>query len=685
MARAPPRGMRDPLVPAATAMVLGAWLYPHWEPGALGCLCGVLLCSALGLRGRLALVVAAFWLGSLAPAAQAPGEVLRGPVALSGRVELAWGRTALVARAGGDRVLLVTTTPLATGDVVHAFGRAGPVWTAVLPGEPDPELAARTARVKTRVVALDLSHPQQPRRLQLARHEGLLHALVTGDRSLVPATVTAGLRATGTSHLLAVSGLHVGLLAGLAALFLRPVLHLAAPWMDAPRWVLPLLGTALVLVFSASVGWPISTRRAAVMVAGALLATALGRSVRPWNLLGLAAMLSVLAEPLSVRTLSFQMSFGAVAGMLSLRWPRVSGPARWVVGGVGATLGATLGTLPATAWALQELPVTGPLANLVAVPAVGLMLPCALVAWHTGWLFPLALADTVADSMLVWLAWMSGPVLHPAVGPLGAMGLLLAVLWPRGRCALLLLSLGLRSYPAVPRVTFLSVGQGDAALIEGEQRILVDGGPPGDRLLHYLRRRGIRRLDTVVLSHAHPDHGGGLEAVLRSLRVEELRLPRLPAPGEDRTLLELAVRQNARIVVGSGLHPSEDFLWEHHADLNESSLVHLEAVGELRVLFTGDIEAAGEAARSWPRADVLKVPHHGSRSSSSVQLVSQVQPRLAVMGCGRDNRFGHPHPEVLRRYPRVLRTDLDGTIEVSSVKGSLQVRSWLPGQGWTER
>ncbi len=677
--------MRDPLLPVASAMLLGVWFYPHWEPGALGCLCGALLCCALGVRGRVALVAAGFWLGSLAPAARPPGELLRGPVALSGRVELAWGRTALVARAGGDRVLLVGPTPLATGDVVHAFGLAGPVWTAALPGEPDPELAARTARVKTRVVALDLSHPQQARRLQLARHEGFLHALVTGDRSLVPPELKDDLRATGTSHLLAVSGLHVGLLAGLAALLLRPVLSLAAPWMETPRWLLPVLGTALVLVFSASVGWPISTRRAAVMVAGALLATALARSVRPWNLLGLAAMLSVLAEPLSVRTLSFQMSFGAVAGMLSLRWPRVSGPARWVVGGVGATLGATLGTLPATAWTLQELPLAGPLANLVAVPAVGLMLPCALLAWHTGWLLPLALADTVADSMLVFLEWTSGPVLHPAVGPLGALGLLLAVLWPRGRWALLLLSLGLRSYPAVPRVTFLSVGQGDAALIEGERRILVDGGPPGDRLLRYLRRRGIRRLDAVVVSHAHPDHAGGLEPVLRSLHVEELRLPRLPAPGEDRSLLDLALRQNARIVVGSGLHPSEDFLREHHADLNESSLVHLEAVGELSVLFTGDIESVGESARSWPRADLLKVPHHGSRSSSSVPLLSQVQPRLAIIGCGRENRFGHPHPEVLRRYPRVLRTDLDGTIEVFSLDGTLHVRSWLPGQGWTER
>jgi competence protein ComEC len=668
----------NPLLWPGVAVVLGAWTFPHWEPGALSCLAGVLLCAALGQRSALGLVVAAFWLGNLAPASRAAGPVLRGPVAVSGTVVLASGSQGIVETDEG-RVLLSADRPLQRG-TVHAFGVGRRSWSSALPGEPDPELFARTARVHSRVSATAIEHPERPLTLSLARHAGLLHALTTGDRSYVDEGTTELLKRTGTAHVLAVSGLHVGLLAGLAALLLRAPLRMLVPWgVDEPRWLLPIAGSLLVVGFGAAVGWPVSTRRAAVMVAGALLATAMARPVRAWNLLGAAAMVAVLTEPACVRTLSFQLSFGAVAGMLSLRWPRAQGPARWLTGSLGATLGATLGTLPAMAWTLQELPVAGPVANLVAVPSVGLMLPCALLASATGWLFPLALADTTAEGLLWALGHLDGPVLHPAVGPIGALALLGAVLWSPGRPSLLLLGLFLRPMP-VDRVTFLSVGQGDAALIEGPERALIDGGPPGDRVLRYLRRRGIRRLDRVVVSHMHPDHHGGLEPVLRELSVGVLELPRLPAPGEDRTLLTLAMQQGATIVTTGALHPSMAFLAEHGLDLNESSRVHLEQAGGRSILFTGDIEQAGEAARRWPRADVLKVPHHGSTTSSSPGLLFDVQPQLAIIGCGHENRFRHPRPEVLWRYRNVdvLRTDVDGTIALDADG----VRTWKPGEGW---
>ena len=669
----------NPLLWPGVAVVLGAWTFPYWEPGALSCLAGVLLCAALGQRSAFGLVVAAFWLGNLAPASRVVGPVLRGPVAVSGTVVLASGSQGIVELDGGGRVLLNADRPLQRGSV-HAFGVGRRTWSSALPGEPDPELFARTARVKTRVRATAIEHARREVTLSLARHAGLLHALTTGDRSYVDEGTTELLKRTGTAHVLAVSGLHVGLLAGLAALLLRAPMRALVPWgVDEPRWLLPIAGSLLVLAFGAAVGWPVSTRRAAVMVAGALLATAMARPVRAWNLLGAAAMVAVLTEPASVRTLSFQLSFGAVAGMLSLRWPRVQGPARWLTGSIGATLGATLGTLPAMAWTLQELPLAGPFANLVAVPAVALMLPCALVSAATGWLLPLALADTAADGLLWALGHLDGPVLHPAVGPLGALALLAAVLWPPGRPSLLLLGLFLRPMP-LDRATFLSVGQGDAALLEGPERTLVDGGPPGEGVLRYLRRRGIRRLDRVVVSHMHPDHHGGLEPVLRELSVGTLELPRLPAPGEDRTLLTLAMRQGTTIVTTGALHPSTEFLAEHALDFNESSRVHLERAGGRSILFTGDIEDAGEAARTWPRADVLKVPHHGSATSSSPGLLFDVQPQLAIIGCGHENRFRHPRPEVLWRYRNVdvLRTDVDGTI-VLDADG---VRTWRPGEGW---
>ena len=670
---------RDPLVWPALACVVGVWLFPHWEPSGLDCAVGALLCAALGLRSRLGVVAAAFWLGSGLPAATPEGPTLRGQTAVSGTLLLTWGTQGLVQRPDGTRVLLQSPTPLRSGLPVHAFGTARPVWTAALPGEPDPELFARTARVDTRLVARAVDHPSLPDPPPLADHGGLLHALSTGDRSHVPEPVLERFRRTGTLHVMAVSGLHVGLLAGAVLALGKSAARAAClVGLEPPRWVFGVVALALVLLFGAVVGWPISTRRAAAMVAGALLAQACSRRLRPWNLLALAAMVTVLAEPSSVRTLSMQLSFGAVAGVLALRGPPRAGLLGWLEGSIRATVGATLGTLPAMAWSLQELPVTGVLANLVAVPAVGLMLPCTLLHQATGWLLPLAFADSTAAGLLWALEHLEGPVLHPAVGPLGAAALSLAIVAPRGRWALLLLGLTLRSY-GVDRASFLSVGQGDAALLEGSERVLVDGGPPGDRLLRYLRRRGIHRLDRVVVSHAHPDHTGGLLPVLRELPVDEVQVPRLPAPGEDRTLLRLAVQQGARIVVGGALHPSSAFLAEHE-DLNDGSRVHLEHAGGRSILFTGDIEAAGEAAVDWPRAEVLKVPHHGSRSSSTPALLEAVRPSLAVIGCGVENRFGHPHPEVLRRYAgvRVLRTDVHGTVQLD--EGG--VRVWRPGAGW---
>ncbi|MCB9764190.1 MAG: ComEC/Rec2 family competence protein [Alphaproteobacteria bacterium] len=721
--------MRDPLLVPGAALVLGVALWPRWTPDPGDCLFGVAACAAVALLGRrsraawLAIAVGAFLLGCARPGLNPPGPTLQGMVSVEGVVRAVVGRQAELAlsRVGQEpaRGRVAVAFPEQApppGTRVAVFGAARPPWEVALPGEPDPTVALALSGVRSAVVARQVvvfgSARAPPTPFQGRRNRGLLRALALGDRAGVDEPTRALLRSTGTSHLLAISGLHLGMVAamasGLCAALLRP---LALVWpYGGLRWPAALVGAAASVAFGAAVGWPVSAQRAAWMLAGALAGSATGRGVRPWNLLGIAAGAVALAEPAAVCSLGFQLSFGAVVGLLCVS-PRLErylpldtpwllrAPAR----SLAATVGATVGTLPASAWVFQALPLGAPLANVVAIPLVsGVVLPAALLGAR-GVNLAGAVADRGLDLLLAWLAWVEGPVVHPAVGPAGAALLALVPLMARRPGValwLVLMALGLRSAPAgVLEVTFLAVGQGDAALVSlpGGQRVLVDGGPPGRRVLGWLRRQGVTRLDELALSHAHPDHMGGLEPVLAELEVGALRLPRAPRADEPdfRDLWALA-RQRGVPRLGpqdplppgiTALHPSPGFLAEHPtAGLNEHSLVLRVAYGAHSVLLTGDIERRAEAALS-PQLQpvtVLKVPHHGSTTSTSPALLGALHPQLAVISCGRENRFGHPRVEVLGRLrgARVLRTDLHGTVQLRSDGVDLMLRLWRPGQGW---
>jgi competence protein ComEC len=264
------------------------------------------------------------------------------------------------------------------------------------------------------------------------------------------------------------------------------------------------------------------------------------------------------------------------------------------------------------------------------------------------------------------------------------------------------------------RVTFLDVGQGDAAVIEGPRGFvaLIDGGgsydegfDPGARVIEpYLRRRGIARVDLVVLSHPHPDHLNGLFRVLSRFQVgavwtsgDDGRNPRY------RDFLALARARGAAAPVPAPWRSSEMTLipigpWLGDAiaappglGVNDASLVVRLSYGGRSVLFAGDLEEDGEAelvARATSRlvalaSDVLKVPHHGSRTSSSAELLDGVRPELAVASLGKDNRFRFPHAEVVARYVRrnvrVLRTDEVGAVTVTlSPEGAIDTTCVRP-------
>ncbi len=724
--------MRAPLYLLSFPLLIGLWLgvlVPvPWLPTVLAAAACAVLAGLRPGSGRVGLAVAVLLLGWSSPASVPQGPELDGRIALR-------GRTIALTAAGGRLVALEALAPVgepwrpASGRVLVDFGEVQPgpgldvlAWgralaprPVALPGAPDPWAVAALAGARARLVVArwQPTGPAPPASPTIppCRHQGLLAALAVGDRSAVPEATTALLRATGTSHLLAISGLHLGLVAGLVGWlggWLARLLGLARP-RARTAWLGALCAVAGACAYGQLAGWPVSAVRAALMLAGVGLALALGRGRDPRQLLGFAAFATVLVEPATVATPSWQLSFGALLGLILLTPrlaraipPDLAAPTERMLQGAAATVGATVGTLPAAAWWFQQLALTAVPANLVALPLVGVVAtPAALLAAALDGApaqLATALGCAALDLTLGWLGLMQGPSLHPAVGPVGAVllvGLPLLARRPVLASFAALVALGLRLRPAAGLVmSFLAVGQGSSVLVEWPdgRRWLVDGGPSPHAVVQHLRRRGVRSLDVVVVTHPHPDHIGGLQRVAAELDLGALWVPRPPGPGEAAyAALVGRARADGVPILGPD-HPAVPALhplagWRSpKGSVNDESLVLLLAHGRHSALLTGDIEAGAEALLTpgLGRVDVLGVPHHGSRSSSTEAFVQALDPRIAVISCGLDNRFGHPHPSVAARYrdSLLLRTDQHGTVELRSDGLSLALRSWLPGRGW---
>ena len=578
----------------------------------------------------------------------------------------------------------------------------------------------------------------------------VMQALTIGDRRAISSPLREVFNRLGIGHLLAISGLHVGIIA--------IVLMGMFKWIGHRFHFFLVTGTGHAAAVSATIpliigyglvaGMAPSTQRAVIMVSLAMGAYLVRREGDTLNLVALAGLLILLWHPPVLFAAGFQMSFAAVlAIVLGLRhvWPATSvahpRPGRRLLVFMAVTLYATAGTLPLLMYYFQQFSLIGLVANLVAVPLIGFVaLPLGLLALS---LLPLSaplaslflqLGGGVLEAVLAvghWAARLEFAALRtfqPTELEIGGYYVLLAAVIavrsrPRAKwllaaaAALLMVDAGWWYHYRIAhrdlRLTVLDVGQGSAALLEfpGGETMLVDGGGYADNRVFdmgrrvidpFLRRRKILTVDYLVLTHPSSDHMNGLVHVARHFN------PRLLIWNQDRVASASATafvdmiherglrvppfdRLERQFNIGGAvvriLNPPHDYdrrRGERRRSLNNNSIVLQLTFEGCVILLPGDIERAAEADLLRKMAPILKsnvllVPHHGSRSSSSAAFLEAVAPEFAILSCGWRNRFGFPHPEVLTRYKnmgtQVFRTDQNGAIEVRFRSDTLELRA----------
>jgi len=562
----------------------------------------------------------------------------------------------------------------------------------------------------------------------LPGHRGaLLDSLLLGDDGAIPGPLRDAFSRAGLLHVLVVSGAQVGLVAtgllwfGRAVRAPPPVQFTAAGigvvfFALMTGWVPSVARAALMsLVGLAAVGSGRLRDPLAALAAAALVLLASS----PLLLADVGFQLSFVAT----------WALLYISPAVSARLTRLPPAIRALV---AMTVGAQTAVMPLLAFHFMQVSVTGYLANVVVVPLVGLLVPAGFIVAAAGLLMPplgsaaAILLGPVLDAVAglarffaaLPLAVVQVPPLSPAGLAAAAAALVGAVEWLRGRVrvrapqlagvALALVAVLLWGQlagaltPGRLTLTMLDVGQGDATLFRGPsgQTLLVDGGgeiegrPAGfdigaRRVVPALRRLGVRRLDVVMLSHPHEDHVGGLVAVLQNFSVGLVLDAGLPHPGpsyvqflrliEGRRIPYRAARRGMRLDLGDGvvltiLQPQEPLLQGTSSDANLNSIVARLTYGRVAVLLTGDAEGATEAQLldlgDHVQSLILKVGHHGSRTSTTAAFLEAVRPAVALISAGAINPFGHPHDEVVQRLEdagaAVYRTDHHGAITVTT-------------------
>lgn len=550
-------------------------------------------------------------------------------------------------------------------------------------------------------------------RLYSPRTAGFLTALLTGERDGLDEQSYSDLREAGLLHVTAVSGLHCGfLIALLRALVFRR------------RWLTALAAYPALLCYTVMVGCTPPVVRSCVTVGLMLLAPLTGREEDAPTALGASLLALLLANPFAAASVSLQLSFAAVAGLLlparriqaffNRRRPRLGRMGRrlwrFATGSLSASLGVMAFTAPLSAAYFGALSLAAPLSNLLVLWVVPALFAGGLVGTVACGLCPalapLAVLPELLTRYVLWAAGLAANIPGHAVavsGPVTVLWMLLAYtllglcLLSRDRprkylAALLLTAVCLEAARALPRLTVredrltavvVDVGQGAATLLHaGDRTVLVDCGSlnsprrAGEAVAAAMATYGWGKLDGIILTHCHSDHANGLASLLARVEAERLLLPRLAGDEGAREVKTLAAAYGVEALYVE--EPLEEVLGDAaltayppvaEGDANEAGLTVLCAAGEFELLMTGDMDAGAERALAagyrLPDIEVLLAGHHGSRYATSAELLEAVRPEVGVLSVG-ENRFGHPTEEAMGRMAAagmtLYRTDWQGNL-----------------------
>ena len=562
---------------------------------------------------------------------------------------------------------------------------------------------------------------------------GLLKGVLLGAKHAVPEEIKTAFAQTGVNHVLAVSGLHVGLIAG-AVFFMLKILGIG-------RGITAALTICALVFYALITGLPPSVVRASTMGCVALLGMVGQRDIDGGNILGIAGLGLLIARPQDLFDVGFQLSFVATGGILIFYRPlRDLLPEKkgWyntcVAGPLAVSIAAQATTLPFIVGYFGLVSVIGLIANLIVVPLIGigvglgLLTVLAFACWE-----PMATILNAANWLILsgsikcaeFMAepeWAAFEVARPSWVIFAIYLVLIPLIHPTARrlwgtyciiIALVLANIGvwkniLRTESAL-EVYFLDVGQGDAVFFKYPNglTLLVDGGirtqytDMGERvILPFLKSQSIDHIDVVVGSHPHADHIGGLISVLGQLsvghyldagqHVDSFTGKRLQKIVKAKGIRYHTVAAGDSLVGIGGLvlHPTSAYvsdLGPAPDGLNNGSVVIRIVHQEIAILLTGDIEheTDGDLMR-WGhrlRSDILKAAHHGSRTSSTPEFLAGVTPSIVAISCGKNNKFRHPSPEVVQRFRdmgiQIWRTDHSGAIAVRIDRGHIDIVPWI--------
>ena len=548
-------------------------------------------------------------------------------------------------------------------------------------------------------------------------HLGLIKALTIGDGSGISQHEWEVFRKTGTTHLVVISGSHIGLIAGLVYVLVLKLWARIGVLAYSPQRVAALAAMLTAVFYAGLAGFSVPTQRSVIMLTVVMLAISFQRNTRPFNTLAVALLLVMIVDPLAALSAGFWLSFLAVSLIIYTVSNRL-GSFGYVLEVIKINWATSVGLAPLLLFFFQQVSLISPLANFIAVPVISiLVVPVALIGVLLMFTVPIIAHGLfiAVDGVLQGLWWLLSALAELPLASINhaqpstwallfALPGILLMLAPRGMparwlSAVMFLPL-IFTAPKLPvlgaiKLTVLDVGQGLSVVVQTMHHSLVyDTGAKfssesdmgQSAILPFLRQQGTEHLDSLIVSHGDNDHIGGANSLLRGMPTQQVLTS---------AIQQLSAYAPQPCVAGQAwvwdevsftmLSPQQSF-----ASDNDNSCVLKIQSKQGSVLLVSDIEAAAE---SWLvetyghalKSDILMAPHHGSKTSSSLSFLQAVQPKYILISVGYKNQFGHPHPLSLQRYQQIgalwWSTADKGALMLSEKENNWDIQSWRDENG----